>query len=257
MTIWPDVLIFILGAAVGSFLNVCISRIPEGISIVRPASRCPDCGSPIRFYDNVPLLSYLILKGRCRDCGVRIPFHYPLVEGMAALMALFLYWKFGLSLKCLAAFIFVCALIVITFIDLAHQIIPHVITLPGIPLFFLAAMFIMDVRPLDAFIGMMSGIGCLYLVAVYYEAITGNEGMGGGDVNLLAMLGAFLGWQSLLFIMLIAAVVGAIVGVILMIVRGKDLKYAVPFGPFLSLGALVYLFFGQWLLLLLFPWMAA
>ena len=249
----PVLIAFCFGALVGSFLNVCIHRIPEERSIVFPASHCPKCGKAIRWYDNIPLISYLVLRGQCRDCRERIPIRYVVVEGLAAFIALFLYWRFGLGLPCLAAFIFMAALIVITFIDLAHQIIPHVITLPGIPVFLLAAIFVMGVRPVDAFVGMMTGIGCLYLIAVYYEAVTGNEGMGGGDVNLLAMLGAFLGWQSLLFILLIAAFTGAAVGIAMMIVRGKDLKYAVPFGPFLSLGATVYLFFGERLRFFLFP----
>jgi leader peptidase (prepilin peptidase) / N-methyltransferase len=252
MWIWPDVIVFILGAVVGSFLNVCIYRIPEERSIVFPASGCPKCGRPIRFYDNIPLVSYFLLKGRCRDCRERISFQYVLVEIITALMTLFLYWKFGFGLPCLAAFVFICALIVITFIDLTHQIIPHVITLPGIPVFFLAAVFIMGIQPIDAFVGMMTGIGCLYLIAVYYEAVTGNEGMGGGDVNLLAMMGAFLGWQSLLFILLIGAFAGALVGITLIIARGKGLKYAVPFGPFLTLGAVTYLLWGHKFLHLLY-----
>jgi leader peptidase (prepilin peptidase) / N-methyltransferase len=245
MAVGASIIIFILGAVVGSFLNVCIHRLPEERSIVFPSSHCPHCGQAIRFYDNIPLFSFLILRGRCRDCGERISWRYFLVEGLTALLALFLYGKFGLGLPLLVAFIFVCVLIVITFIDIQHQIIPHAITLPGIPLFFLAAVFVMGVQPLDAFIGMMTGIGCLYLIAVYYEAVTGNEGMGGGDVNLLAMLGAFLGWQSLLFILLVGAFAGALVGLTLMIARGKNLKFAVPFGPFLSLGAVVYLFWGR------------
>ena len=245
MAVGTAIIIFILGAAVGSFLNVCIHRLPEDLSIVFPASHCPHCGQAIRFYDNIPLISFLILRGRCRDCGERISPRYFLVEGLTALLALLLYGKFGLSLPFLAAFVFTCALIVITFIDIRHQIIPNEITLPGIPIFFLAAVFVMGVRPIDAFIGMMTGIGCLYLIAVYYEHITGNEGMGGGDVNLLAMLGAFFGWQSLFLILVIGAFVGALVGLALMIARGKNLKYALPFGPFLSLGAVVYLFWGR------------
>ncbi len=248
----PDIAVFILGAIVGSFLNVCIYRIPEERSIVFPASSCSKCGEAIRFYDNIPIISYLILKGRCRACGEKISFQYILVEGLTAFMALFLYWKYGFSIPLLAAFVFVCALIVITFIDFVHQIIPHVITLPGIPVFFLAAVFLMGIAPIDAFVGMMAGIGCLYLIAIYYEAITGNEGMGGGDVNLLAMMGTFLGWQSLLFILFVAALTGALVGIALMIGRGKNLKYAVPFGPFLSLGAVLYLFWGRRLMHLLF-----
>ena len=250
--IWPEILIFIVGAVVGSFLNVCIYRIPEGRSIVFPGSHCPACGVAIRWYDNVPFIGYLILRGRCRACREGISIRYPLVEALTAIFALLLYAKFGFGLPGLFAFLFVCSLIVITFIDLAHQIIPHAITLPAIPVCFLAAVFVMGIRPIDAFVGLMTGIGVLYLIAVYYEVITGQEGMGGGDVNLLGMLGAFLGWQSLLFILLIGALVGAVVGLIMMMFRGKNLKYAVPFGPFLSLGGVVYLFFGERLQMFLF-----
>lgn len=250
--IWPEILVFIVGAVVGSFLNVCIHRIPEDRSIAFPASHCPKCGQAIRWYDNIPLFGYLILKGRCRDCRERISFRYPLVEALTAVFALSLYGKFGFGLPCLVAFLFICSLIVITFIDLSHQIIPHVITLPGIPVFFLGAVFVMGLTPMDAFVGLMTGVAVLYLIAVYYESITGQEGMGGGDVNLLGMLGAFLGWQSLLFILLIGAFAGAIVGLTLMFFQGKNLKYAVPFGPFLSLGGVVYLFWGERLRMILF-----
>jgi leader peptidase (prepilin peptidase)/N-methyltransferase len=244
MSLLVEIFFFALGAAVGSFLNVLIHRIPEEQSIVFPASHCPVCGHGIRFYDNIPLISYLLLRGRCRDCGESIPARYPLVEGLTAILSLMLYWKFGLSWPYLCAFAFTCALIAITFIDLDHQIIPDVISLPGIPVFFLAAVFVMNLRVLDAFLGFLIGGGVLYGVAFFYELITKREGMGGGDIKLLAMIGAFLGWQSLLFVLLISSFVGAAVGITIMLVRGRDMKYAVPFGPFLSLGALAYLFFG-------------
>jgi leader peptidase (prepilin peptidase)/N-methyltransferase len=234
------------GAAVGSFLNVCISRLPGGVSIVSPPSRCPGCLQPIRYYDNIPLISYLVLRGRCRDCGEPISLKYPLVELITALMALLLYWKFGLTLKYPVAFIFVGALIVITFIDLDHQIIPDSITLPGIPLFWLGAVFVMGLTWLDATLGLLIGGGCLYAIAVGYELLTKREGMGGGDIKLLAMVGAFLGWQSLLFILLVSSVIGAVVGMTIMILKGRDMKYAVPFGPFLSAAAVAYLFAGAW-----------
>ena len=246
MTEFGAIFAFILGAVVGSFLNVCIWRIPEGLSIVTPASHCPDCGHPIRFYDNIPLISYLILRGRCRACGGRISLRYPFVEGLTALMALFLFWKFGLTLKFLAAFIFVSALILITFIDIDYQIIPDVISLPGIPICFLMAVFIMDLSFMDALLGLLIGGGSLYLVAVLYELATKREGMGGGDIKLLALMGAFLGWKSLLFILLVSSLVGAVVGISIMLVRGGDMKYAVPFGPFLSLAAVAYLFVGEY-----------
>jgi leader peptidase (prepilin peptidase)/N-methyltransferase len=247
-----EIFSFVLGAAVGSFLNVIILRLPEEESIVFPASHCPKCRHALRFYDNIPLISYLFLKGRCRDCGGSISLRYPLVEALTAIMSLLIYWKFGPSLQYLCVFVFTCSLIVITFIDLDHQIIPDVISLPGIPVFFLAAVFVMNLRFLDAFLGFLIGGGVLYGVAFFYELITKREGMGGGDIKLLAMIGAFLGWQSLLFVLLISSFAGAAVGIAIMILKGRDMKYAVPFGPFLSLGAIAYLFFGAYLYGLLY-----
>ena len=247
-----EIFSFVLGAVVGSFLNVIIHRLPEEKSIVFPASHCPKCQHAIRFYDNIPLISYLFLKGRCRDCGGSISGRYPLVEALTAILSLLIYWKFGPSLQYLCVFLFTCSLVVITFIDLDHQIIPDVISLPGIPVFFLAAVFVMKLRFLDAFLGFLIGGGVLYVVALVYELITKREGMGGGDIKLLAMIGAFLGWQSLLFVLLISSFAGAAVGLVIMIAKGRDMKYAVPFGPFLSLGAVAYLFFGAYLYGLLY-----
>jgi leader peptidase (prepilin peptidase)/N-methyltransferase len=242
--VWLPAFFALAGAAVGSFLNVCIARIPEGLSIVSPGSRCPHCGHPIRYHDNIPVLSYLLLGGKCRDCRGRISPRYPLVELLTAAFAWFLFRKFGLTPDFFVVFVFLCALIVVTFIDLDRQIIPHAITLVGIPFFALLAVLFMGLSAVDAFLGVMIGAGTLYFVAVYYEALTGREGMGGGDVNLLAMLGAFLGWKSLLFILLAASLLGAVVGVAIILVKGKDMRYAVPFGPFLCAAAVLYLFFG-------------
>jgi leader peptidase (prepilin peptidase)/N-methyltransferase len=253
MAIWMELFIFTVGAAIGSFLNVCIWRIPREESIIRPSSHCPSCQQPSRVYDNIPFFSYLMLSGRCRKCGASISPRYPLVEGLTAAMALLLFWKFGLSLRLVASFIFAAALIVITFIDLDHQIIPDVITLPGIPLFLLAAIFVMRISVRDALLGMAIGGGTLYLIAFLYEVIAKREGMGGGDIKLLAMLGGFLGWQSLWVILLVSSLTGALVGITVMVIKGADLKYAVPFGPFLALGALVHLFFSGYLMSLLVP----
>jgi leader peptidase (prepilin peptidase)/N-methyltransferase len=254
-TVWLTVILTLAGAAVGSFLNVCIGRIPEGLSIVKPPSRCPQCGHPIRPYDNVPIISYLLLGGKCRDCRGRISLRYPLVELLTAILAWFLFRRFGLTPAFFAVFAFVCTLVVIAFVDLDHQIIPHVLTLTGIPVFAALAILFMGLTVIDAFLGIMIGAGSLYFVAVYYEALTGREGMGGGDVNLVAMLGAFLGWKSLLFILLVSSFLGAVIGLALILLKGKDMKYAVPFGPFLCLAALVYLFFGRDLMaLFLGPW---
>ncbi|MCX5847426.1 MAG: prepilin peptidase [Deltaproteobacteria bacterium] len=244
MDVFLDIFFTVAGAAVGSFLNVLICRIPEGQSIVFPASHCPKCMHAIRFYDNIPIISYLVLRGKCRDCHEKISLRYPIVEAITALLSLLLFWKFGLGLKYLFSFIFTCALIVITFIDFDHQIIPDVISLPGIPLFFLLAVFFMDVPVLEALLGIFIGGGCLFAIAFSYELITKREGMGGGDIKLLAMLGAFLGWKSLFFILFVSSLLGAFVGISMMIAKGKDMKYAVPFGPFLSIAAVVYLFVG-------------
>ena len=245
MTLLMEIFFAVLGAAIGSFLNVLIYRLPEEQSIVSPASRCPRCGKAIRFYDNIPVISYILLRGRCRDCGERIAFRYPLVEAITAAFSLLLFWKYGVTFQWLVCFAFVCALIVITFIDLDHQIIPDVISLPGIPIFLLAAVFVMKLRFLDAFLGFLIGGGCLYVIAFVYELLTKREGMGGGDIKLLAMIGGFLGWQSLLFVLLFSSLLGAVLGIAVMLAKGQDMKYAVPFGPFLSAAAAAYIFIGD------------
>ena len=246
------ILSVVLGAIVGSFLNVCIYRIPSGKSIVLPASHCPVCKNPIKIYDNIPVISYIILRGKCRNCNERISPIYPAIELLTAVMSLILFRKYGLSLEYLFSFVFTCALIVITFIDLRHQIIPDVITLPGIPLFALAAIFFMDVTPRDSLIGILAGGGFLYLIAFGYKLLTKREGMGGGDIKLLAMLGGFLGWQSLWFIIMASSLIGAVAGISAMICKGKDIKYAIPFGPFLSIGAVAYIFWGNMVMKFLF-----
>lgn len=186
----------ILGAVVGSFLNVCIYRIPSGKSVVFPASHCPACKHPIKFYDNIPIISYLMLRGKCRHCSKRISPLYPVIELLTAVISVFLFRKYGLSFEYLFSFVFTCALIIIAFIDLKHQIIPDVITLPGIPLFALAAIFFMDVTIRDSLIGILAGGGFLSLIAIGYQLLTKRERMGGGDINLLAMAGAFLDGSS-------------------------------------------------------------
>jgi leader peptidase (prepilin peptidase) / N-methyltransferase len=245
LSIFTFALVFVFGAAIGSFLNVCIFRLPENNSIVKPLSQCPHCHHPIRFYDNIPLISYLILKGKCRDCGEKISWRYPLVEFITAVLALILFAKFYLTLNFLIFFVFTAVLIVITFIDFDHQIIPDVLTLPGIPIFFLLAVFIVKVPWLEALIGLLIGGGVLFMIAFVYELITKREGMGGGDIKLLAMIGGFLGWKSLIFILLFSSFLGAIVGITIMVIKKQDMKYAVPFGPFLSIASVAYLFWGD------------
>ncbi len=235
----------VFGALIGSFLNVCIVRLPKEESIVFPGSHCPRCGHPIRFYDNIPIFSYLLLKGKCRHCGASISVQYPLVEGFTALSSLFLFMTFGISLSYLFYFCFVAALIVITVIDLYHQIIPDVISLPGIGVGLLGSLVIPRNTFFDSLVGVIVGGGSLFLVAVFYHWIAKREGMGGGDVKLLAMIGAFLGWKAVIVTILLSSLIGSITGIGIILFKGKGFKYAIPFGPFLSLGAVIYLFCGE------------
>jgi len=235
----------VLGAIVGSFLNVCISRLPKEESIVRPGSHCPKCKTPIRFYDNIPLLSYLLLKGKCRHCKAPISIQYPIVEAITALSSFFLFITFGVSLSFFYYFSFVAALIAITVIDLYHQIIPDVISLPGIVIGLLGSLVIPQITFWSSLIGVLSGGGSLFLVATVYQWLFKREGMGGGDVKLLAMIGAFLGWKAVILTIFLSSFIGSIIGITVMLIKGKDFKYAIPFGPFLALGAVISLFWGE------------
>lgn len=239
---------FLFGAVVGSFLNVCICRLPEGKSIVSPPSACPICGKGIRWYDNVPVVSFLLLRARCRSCGAPISWRYPLVEALNGILTLILFMKCGPSLTFLALFIFCSALVVITFIDLDHQIIPDEISLPGIVAGFVFSFFLPWSGWLNSVLGILLGGGSLFLVAWGYEKLTGKEGMGGGDVKLLAMMGAFLGWRSVPFIIFAASLVGSVIGMAVMAIQKKDVKLAIPFGPFLAFGAILYIFYGRQLI---------
>ncbi len=242
----------IFGLCMGSFLNVCIYRIPAQKSIVFPGSACPNCGSAIRFYDNIPLLSYFSLGGKCRQCQTPISFRYPLIELLTGAFSLGLYLKFGLSIETLVYFLFICVLIVITFIDIDHRIIPDRMTLPGILVFFIAAFAIPSLSWIDSLLGVVIGGGSLFIVAVVYHLLTHKEGMGGGDIKLLAMIGALVGWKGVFFTIFVSSAVGTLAGLIIMIITRQNLKLAVPFGPFLSIGAATYIFFGPQLLSLYF-----
>ena len=235
----------VFGGIVGSFLNVCIFRLPKEESIIWPGSHCPHCKTPIKSYDNIPLISYVLLRGKCRQCHGSISLQYPLVEGITALSSLLLIMKFGLSVTYLIYFAFVAALIVITVIDLYHQIIPDVISLPGIGVGLLASLTVSQINFMNSLLGILCGGGSLFLVATLYQWLFKREGMGGGDVKLLAMIGAFLGWKAVIVTILLGSLVGSITGIILMVSKGKDFKYAIPFGPFLSFGAVVALFYGE------------
>ena len=242
-------MVVIFGLCVGSFLNVCIYRIPAEKSIVFPGSACPTCHSAIRFYDNIPLFSYLHLGGKCRQCQTPISLRYPMIELLAGALSLGLYLKFGLSIETLVYFIFICVLIVITFIDVDHRIIPDRITLPGIFVFFSAAFAIPSLSWMDSLLGVAIGGGSLFMVAVVYHLLTRKEGMGGGDIKLLAMIGALVGWKGVFFTIFVSSAVGTLAGLLIMVATRQNLKLAVPFGPFLSIGAVTYIFFGPQLIL--------
>ena len=236
---------FLFGLIIGSFLNVCIYRIPLKKSLITPPSSCPQCGKPVKFYDNIPIISYLLLRGKCRACRAPISIRYPIVELIVGLLSLALFFKYGLSPSYLFSFIFVAILVTISFIDLQHKIIPDVISIPGILLGIIVSIFAFGrISWLNSLIGTVGGGGFLFLVAVIFERITGKEGMGGGDVKLLAMIGAWMGWRALPFIILLASLTGIIIGGGALLLSGRGYRVRIPFGPFLSIGALIYFFYG-------------
>lgn len=236
---------FVFGTIVGSFLNVCIIRLPRSKSVISPPSHCPQCQSPIRFYDNIPILSYLILLGKCRQCQVTISPQYPLIELIGGTFSLAFILRYGVSLQYFIYFAFFSALVVIAFIDLRHQIIPDIISLFGILAGLLSSLILPQLSILDSALGILTGGGSLLLIAILYQLIARREGMGGGDIKLLAMIGAFLGWQGAIFSLVVGSLFGSLTGIALMIAEKKDRKFAIPFGPFLSLGTMIYLFWGE------------
>ncbi|SCY41267.1 prepilin peptidase [Desulfoluna spongiiphila] len=232
------------GLCVGSFLNVCIYRVPLSRSIVRPGSACPSCGTAIRWYDNIPVVSYLILLGRCRACKARVSIRYPAIEALTGGAALVSLYAFGPSASALVHFLFYSVLITLTFIDIDHRIIPDVISLPGIPLFFLLSLAVPTLSWQDAALGILIGGGSLWLIAWLYERATGKAGMGGGDVKLLGMMGAFIGWEGVLFTVFFSSLTGSVIGLSIMLAQRGTMKMAIPYGPFLAAGGVVYTLFG-------------
>jgi leader peptidase (prepilin peptidase)/N-methyltransferase len=241
---WP-VLFFILGLCFGSFGNVIIARVPEDESIVRPRSRCPNCKTQIKNYDNIPILSYIILKGKCRACGHSISPRYPAVELLSGILFLALYLKFGLSPTLVELIIFSWAGLVASVIDIDHRILPDVITLPGIALGLLGAFLNPNRQFIDAVIGVIAGGGFLWIVAYIYEAIKHEEGMGGGDIKLLGWIGAVLGWRAVVFSILVSSISGSIFGGAFALIKKSGMKTSIPFGPFLYFAALLFIFSGS------------
>jgi leader peptidase (prepilin peptidase)/N-methyltransferase len=236
---------FIFGSIVGSFLNVCIYRLPRGESVVTPRSHCPGCGKLIRAWDNIPILSFLILRARCRDCGQPIAWRYPLVEGLTGLLFALIILQYGPTALAASLLLFVAALVVIAFVDLDHQEIPLEITLPGIPLGLLVGVAVGGPPILDRILGTLMGAGLLYLVLLYGNWWYEKEVMGEGDLNLMAMVGAFLGWKAVILTLILGCLSGSLVGVTLIALRRLDRHDHIPFGPYLVLGALVSLFWGD------------
>jgi leader peptidase (prepilin peptidase)/N-methyltransferase len=237
-------LIGVVGALIGSFLNVCIHRLPRGESIVRPRSRCPGCLSPVGALDNVPVLSFLWLGGRCRRCRAAISYRYPAVEILNGLGYILIWHRFGATPAAAVYAAFFSALLVVTFIDWDHQIIPNRITLPGIVIGLISAATVLAGSFIDAVMGAVLGGGLLYAVAVISEWFLKKEGMGLGDVKLLAMIGAFLGWRAVLVTIFIGALAGSLIGLTLMALKVRRREEPIPFGPFLALGAVAALFAG-------------
>ena len=239
------VFVFLVGCCFGSFYNVLIRRLPAGESIVEPGSHCPQCNHPISFYDNIPLVSYLVLMGKCRHCGKPIPLRYPLVEGLTGSLALLLFMRYGWNPQFFLECVFVSLLILITFIDLDTYLIPDVLSVPGIVAGFAFSFFATRLSWLDSLLGIILGGGFFFLIAIGYQVLRHKEGLGGGDIKLLAMIGAFLGWPGVVFTVLAASLVGTVVGVVIMWRSRKGLGAMLPFGPFLASGAVSYLFWGE------------
>lgn len=242
---FQQAMVFVTACCMGSFFNVVIYRLPAGESIAWPGSHCPRCNHPLAFYDNIPLLSFLILRGKCRYCRAPISLRYPLVEGLTGFLAVFLFRLHGLHLQLLIELFFVSLLILITFIDLDTYTIPNVLSLSGIVTGIALSFLSVRLTWLDALLGVLLGGGFLYLIAIVYQYVRHQEGMGMGDIKLLGMIGAFLGWPGVIFTVLAASLVGTLVGVVVMWRNRKGLNTMLPFGPFLSLGAVGYIFWGE------------
>jgi leader peptidase (prepilin peptidase) / N-methyltransferase len=224
------------GALVGSFLNVVIYRVPLGKSIVWPSSACPHCTRELSWYENIPVASFLALRGHCRTCRARISPQYPLVEALTAVMFGAAWWYYGPGPLLASRLVFGCALIVLFAIDLEHQLLPNAITLPGIVVGFLFSLFTVP-GWVSSLIGILVGGGVLYAIAEIYYRVRHEEGLGMGDVKMLAMVGAFLGWQLTLLTLMLASLSGTVIGLVLIVTKVGGLKYALPFGTFIALGA--------------------
>ena len=241
---FAELALVVCGLCVGSFLNVCIHRLPSGGSIVRPGSRCPGCGQTLAWWDNIPVLSYLALRGRCRTCGAPISVRYPIVEALTCAVFVLHWFVFGLSALLFVRLAFASALIVLFAIDLEHQILPNVITLPGIAVGFLCSL-ILPPGPLMSLAGIALGGGLLWGISELWFRLRKVEAMGFGDVKMLAMIGAFLGAKMVILTFILSSMIGGVVGVVLLATRRADMATKVPFGTMLAFAALVASLFGE------------
>ena len=236
---------FLFGLMWGSFANVVIHRLPLGESVVHPRSRCPKCRQGIAWYDNVPVLSWLILRGKCRTCGNPISARYPAVELLTGVFFAAIVFRYGYSWSTLEYIVFAWSLIVVSFIDLDLMILPDVFTLSGIVIGLVGAAINPERDFMAAIWGVFIGGGFLWFVAYLYLVVRKQEGMGGGDIKLLAWIGAVLGWTAVPFVVLVSSLLGSLVGLALAFRRDTGLKSVIPFGPYLALAALLFLFGGE------------
>lgn len=247
MFIFEIVCFFVFGLIFGSFGNVVIHRLPLDKSVVRPRSQCPSCNTQIKWYDNIPVFSWVLLKGRCRECQIKISWRYPLVEVLMGVAFVLCYLFAGWSVTLVEWILFSFALIVSSFIDFDHMILPDELTLSGIVFGLIGATINPDRTLMSSIIGVLIGGGFLWLMAYLYYLFTSQEGMGGGDIKLLAWMGAVLGWQAIPFCIMFSAIVGSIVGVTVSLRGTSGLKTVIPFGPYLALSSFVYMFGGvEW-----------
>ena len=238
-----EVVLLLFGLCVGSFLNVCIHRLPLKQSVVRPGSRCPSCGYELRWYDNIPVLSYVMLRARCRSCSRPISLQYPLIEVVTAIVFLAHWYAFGPTPLLAARLVLGCALIVLFMIDLEHQILPDVITLPGIVIGLVLSVFLPP-GPIASLIGVLLGGGVLWAIAEAWFRLRKVEAMGFGDVKMLAMVGAWLGWKMVLLTFVLSSMMGGLVGAVLLASRRADMATRVPFGTMLAVAAMIASLYG-------------
>lgn len=239
------VIIVFLSALLGSFYNVCIHRIGKGESIVFPSSHCPRCKHPLSPIDLVPLFSYIFLLGRCRYCKGYISIRYPVVEAITILSGILLYHKYGITWQFVSYFSFIGILIIISFIDIQHQIIPNQLVIICLILGVLLSLTNITIHYRDAILGLIVGSGSLLLISMTVLLIIGKEGMGGGDVKLLGVIGLFLGWKLTLLTLLLSIYLGGIFSILLLLLKIKRRGEYIPFGPFISLAGVISLLWGN------------